>query len=99
MIFPITFSKGSPSFSYMAIKKKGSITVTIRMAAILDPTPFRVRKYNGTPTTAAMLKKISWRFVKFSATLVLTCVRSFGTGTYAIIVSSSFFQIFILMFT
>ena len=56
------------------------------MAATLDPTPFRVRKYNGTPTTAATLKKISWRLVKFSATLVLTCVRSFGTGTYAIIV-------------
>jgi len=44
MIFPITFSNGRPSFSYIAIKKKGSITVTIRIAATLVPTGFLVRK-------------------------------------------------------
>ena len=84
MIFPITFSKGSPSFSYIAIKKNGSMTVTIRIAETLEPSGFFVRRYNGTPTTAAREKKISCRFVKFNATFVLTFVRSLGTGTYAI---------------
>ena len=44
MIFPMTFSNGSPSFSYMAIKKKGSMMVTIKMAATLVPRGFLVRK-------------------------------------------------------
>lgn len=44
MIFATTFSKGSPSFSYIAIKKNGSITVTIRMAEILEPMIFLVSK-------------------------------------------------------
>lgn len=84
MIFPITFSKGRPSFSYIAIKKNGSMTVTIRIADTLEPRGFFTSRYNGTPTTAANEKKISCRFVRFNATFVLTFVRSLGTGTYAI---------------
>ena len=84
MIFPITFSKGRPSFSYIAIKKNGSMTVTIRIADTLEPRGFFASRYNGTPTTAASEKKISCRFVRFNATFVLTLVRSFGTGTYAL---------------
>lgn len=57
------------------------MTVTIMMAATPDVRGFFKRKYNGIPVTPARLKKISWRFVRFNATLVLTCVRSFGTGT------------------
>ena len=42
------------------------------------------RKNSGTPTAIPALKHMSWRLVKFSITLVLTAVRSLGTGTYAI---------------
>lgn len=59
------------------------MTVTMIMAATPDVRGFFKRKYNGIPVTPARLKKISWRFVRFNATFVLTCVRSFGTGTYA----------------
>lgn len=43
------------------------------------------RKQKNIPTTAASEKKISCRFVRFNATFVLTLVRSFGTGTYAMV--------------
>ena len=69
---------------YIAIKKNGSMTVTIRIADTLEPRGFFASRYNGTPTIAAIEKKISCRFVRFNATFVLTLVRSFGTGTYAI---------------
>ena len=36
MIFATTFSNGSPSFSYIAMKKNGSMIVTIRMAATYE---------------------------------------------------------------
>ena len=85
MIFATTFSKGRPSFSYIAMKKNGSMIVTIRMAAILEPIGFLMNRYNGIPTTAASEKKINCRFVRFNATFVLTLVRSFGTGTYAMV--------------
>ena len=56
----------------------------IRIAAASVPIGFLKRKYTGIPSTPARLKKISCLFVKFKATFVLTFVRSFGTGTYAI---------------
>ena len=40
-------------------------------------------KNSGMPTAAPALKQTSCRFVRFSATFVLTAVRSLGTGTYA----------------
>ena len=44
MIFATTFSKGSPSFSYIAMKKNGNMIVTIRMAAILEPIGFLMNR-------------------------------------------------------
>ena len=44
MIFATTFSKGNPSFSYIAIKKNGSMIVTISMAAILEPIGFLMNR-------------------------------------------------------
>ena len=44
MIFATTFSKGSPSFSYIAMQKNGSMIVTIRMAAILEPIGFLMNR-------------------------------------------------------
>ena len=32
-------------------------------------------------------EQMSWRFVRFSSTLVLTAFRSLGTGTYAMLIS------------
>jgi hypothetical protein len=40
--------------------------------------------YAGIPIAAAAPKQINWRFVRFSATLVLTFERSFDTETNAI---------------
>ena len=76
-----SFSAGCPSFSYMAKKKKGIIRPIIRSTAAELPMAPRVRKYTGSPTSAARLKQISWRFVRPAATLVLTVVKSLGTGT------------------
>ena len=60
------------------------MTATINKApAVLPMTP-RVKRYMGIPMTAASPKQISWRFVRFSAILVLTLDRSLGTVTKAI---------------
>jgi hypothetical protein len=52
------------------------------MAPVL-PIVERVKMYVGTPTAAAVLKQISWRFVKLNAIFVLILDKSFGTFTYA----------------
>ena len=40
MIFPMIFSNGRPSFSYIARKKNGSMIVTMKMAATSEPMLF-----------------------------------------------------------
>ena len=83
-MFLNTFSAGWPSFSYIAIKNAGSMNSIITiMAAELPITPF-VRKYVGIPIAAAEPKHISCLLVRLNINLVLTLLRSLGTGTYAI---------------
>jgi len=65
----------------MAKKKKGIISPIIKSTAAEFPIALRVKKYTGRPTSPARLKQISWRFVRLKASLVLTLVKSFGTGT------------------
>ena len=74
-------SAGIPSFSYMAMKNIGSMAPIISSAAALFPIAPRVKIYVGIPVAAATLKHISWRLVKFKATLLFTLLRSFGTET------------------
>ena len=57
-------------------------------AAVESPKGPRSQKYTGIPMARPMLKQISCRFVRLNMTLVLTLVKSFGTGTYGI--NSSF---------
>jgi hypothetical protein len=80
----MTFSAGIPSFSYIPRKNNGSITAIISNAAGELPITPRVSKYVGSPMAIAGVKQTSWRFVRFSATLVLTFDRSLGTFTNAI---------------
>ena len=61
--------------------KKGSMTSIIHMAATLFPTGPRSKKKSGTPMSAPLPKQISCLLVRLNATLVLTFVRSLGTGT------------------
>ena len=51
-------------------------------AAVLFPAEPRSRKNSGTPKSAPPVKQTNCRLVKLKATLVLTFVRSLGTGTY-----------------
>ena len=80
-LFFSIFSAGCPSRSYMAKKKKGIISPIIMSAAAELPMAPLEKKYTGTPTTPAMEKHISCLLVKLKATLVLTFVKSLGTGT------------------
>lgn len=77
------FSKGKPCFSYIAMRKQGSITSTIHSAAVLTPVRDFKRKKSGTPISAPQPKHISCRFVRLNRTFVFTAVKSLGTGTYA----------------
>ena len=81
MMLPTIFSRGWPCFSYIASMKKGSMTSIIHMAATLFPTGPRSKKKSGTPMSAPPPKQTSCLLVKLNATLVLTFVRSLGTGT------------------
>ena len=47
-----------------------------------------LKKKSGTPTSAADPKHTSCRFVRPNSILLLIFVRSFGTGTYAIELTS-----------
>ena len=59
------------------------MTSIIHMAATLIPTGPRSKKKSGTPMSAPPPKQTSCLLVKLNATLVLTFVRSLGTGTQA----------------
>ena len=57
------------------------ITIMSRDATWVPRAGF-VMKYAGRPSTPAILKQISCRFVRLKATLDLTCDISLGTDTY-----------------
>ena len=81
IMFRRMISRGCPLFSYKASRNMCIIERIRRSAAVLLPKGFLVRKYGGTPTAAATLKQMSWRFVRLNSTLVLTLVTSLGTVT------------------
>ena len=59
MMFRSIFSSGWPFFSYMASRKKGSITRIIQIAAALTGTwGLRIKK-SGMPIAAPLPKQIS----------------------------------------
>mgnify|MGYP004664990835 CR=1 FL=1 len=77
------FSRGCPFFSYMASRKKGSMSRIMQIAAVLTPVWALSRKNSGKPRANAAAKKMSCRLVRLNATFVFTFVKSLGTGTYA----------------
>ena len=81
MMFFNTTSKGWPFFSYIPMRKAGSITTIISMAAGLVPRGFRNRKNSGTPTSAPQPKQMSCLFVRLNSTFERTRLKSFGTVT------------------
>lgn len=74
------FSRGCPFFSYSANRKNGIITAIIRVIRRLPGSLPLVRKYSGMPISAPLPKQMICRFVRPKASLVLICVRSFGTS-------------------
>ena len=76
--FAIT-SRGCPFRSYMARKNSGIIITIITMVAALTPMGFRSRKNVGIPSSAALPKQMSCRFVRLNRSLLLTLDRSLGT--------------------
>ena len=88
-MFRTTFSRGCPFFSYIASRKNGSITNTITRAAVLVCVCGLRMKKSGTPIIAPPPKQMSCRFVKLKRNFIFTFVRSFGTGTYAMVTPPS----------
>ena len=80
-MLPMIFSSGWPFFSYIASRKKGSITSIMHRAAALFPAGPRSRKKSGTPISAPPPKQTNCRLVRLNASLVLTLDRSLGTFT------------------
>ena len=80
-IFPSTFSIGWPFFSYIARRKKGSMTRIMLREAELLPRGFCRKKNSGTPISAPHPKQINCLLVRLNITFVFTLVKSFGTGT------------------
>lgn len=74
-------SIGSPFFSYMASRKKGSMRQIMSIVDALVPIRSFVRKKGGTPTSAPRPKHTTCRLVRLNRNLLLTFVRSFGIGT------------------
>ena len=79
-------SRGCPSRSYIAKRNMGIMMMIMLMAARLVEPTLLIKKNDGTPMSAASPKQMSCLFVRFKNTLVLTRVRSLGTGIYAAIV-------------
>jgi len=84
-MFLITVSRGCPCFSYIAMRKQGSMIMIITNAAKLVPVLSFSKKKSGKPTMSAAAKQTICRFVRLKATFVLIFDKSFGTGTYAIL--------------
>ena len=78
---PRNTSRGCPFFSYMANRKKGSITRIMHRAAVVVPSAPLVKKKSGTPIIAAAPKHITCRLVSPNRTLLCTLLRSFGIVT------------------
>lgn len=57
------------------------MTSIIHMAAMLFPAGSRSKKNSGTPTSAPAVKQTNCLRVRLNMTLVLTLVKSLGTGT------------------
>lgn len=83
IICPAITSKGWPCRSYMASRKKGSITTIMQRVAALELTAVLSKKKSGTPMSAAAPKHINCRLVSPNRTLDFTFVKSFGIVTYA----------------
>jgi hypothetical protein len=66
----------------------GSIAITISDVAASSGKNVLDMKNSGKPISAAIVKHISWRFVRLSATFVFTFDNSFGIVTYAINITS-----------
>ena len=81
IICPKITSNGWPCFSYIASRKKGSITRIMQRAATLEATRFLSKKKSGTPTSTAAPKQMSCRRVRPNSTLDFTLVKSFGMVT------------------
>ena len=64
------------------------MTTIIQNVAVLDPAVLWSKKKSGTPISTAVPKQMSCRFVSPNMTLDFTFVRSFGTVTYAIELTS-----------
>ena len=78
---PRNTSRDCPFFSYMANRKKGSITRIMHSAAVVVPRLAFAKKKSGTPTSAAAPKQITYRLVSPNRTLLCTLLRSFGIVT------------------
>lgn len=74
-------SNGCPSFSYIAKKNMGSITIIIQITATLIFPYFFIRKKTGKPINAPIPKQINCLFVRLNNIFDFTRVRSRGTGT------------------
>ena len=64
------------------------MTRIMHSAAEVVPMLLLLKKKSGTPTSAADPKHTSCRFVRPNSILLLIFVRSFGTVTYAIELTS-----------
>lgn len=80
MKWSATTSSGCPSFSYMARKKSGSMTIIMPIAARDTFPSFLSRKKDGTPMSAAAPKQMSCLFVRLKTSFDLTRVRSREIG-------------------
>lgn len=73
-----SISAGIPSFWYIPKRNKGSIRkIMSNRVAELPSAPF-VRKYAGTPISAAIPKQVSCLRVSPNKSLLWILVRSFG---------------------
>lgn len=73
-------SRGCPSRSYMASRKSGIMMIIMPIAARETFPSFLSRKKDGTPISAAAPKQMSCLLVRLNSILLLTRVRSRGTG-------------------
>jgi hypothetical protein len=96
MMFFATTSRGCPCFSYIAMRKQGSMTTIITNADTLLPALSFSKKKSGKPTIRATAKQMICRFVRLKATFVLIFDKSFGTGTYAIPKTSSYYKVVVI---
>lgn len=81
MMFRTTFSKGRPSFSYIAMRNAGSMIPSMRNMAPVPADGPTGQQIDGDAHQPPPPKQISCRLVRLNASLVLTLDRSLGTFT------------------